>query len=199
MQIAIISGSTRARSQSRRIADHLANRLAALAPATTTDIIDLAALKLPLWDEAMWEKGSQAQARWAPVAERLRACQGFVMISPEWGGMVAPAVKNFLLHCGADDLGHKPGLITAVSSGRGGAYPVAELRMSGYKNTHVLWLPDHVIVRDAEKLDTTADPAAEPTLARIDYGLKLLVAYAEALVAVRASGVIDHARFRNGM
>ena len=199
MHIAIISGSTRARSQSRRIADHLAARLAAQAPTTTSDILDLAALKLPMWDEAMWEKGSDAQARWAPIAERLRACQGFVMISPEWGGMVAPAVKNFLLHCGADDLGHKPGLITAVSSGRGGAYPVAELRMSGYKNTHILWLPDHVIVRDAEKLDLAADPAVEPTLARIDYGLRLLIAYAQALIGVRDSGVIDHTRFRNGM
>lgn len=199
MHIALISGSTRARSQSRRIADHLVSRLGALAPAATTDIIDLATLKLPMWDEAMWEKGSDAQVRWAPVAERLRACQGFVMISPEWGGMVPPAVKNFLLHCGADDLGHKPGLITAVSAGRGGAYPVAELRMSGYKNTHVLWLPDHVIVREVEKLDTAADPATEPTLSRIDYGLKLLLAYADALIPVRASGVIDHARFRNGM
>jgi hypothetical protein len=54
-------------------------------------------------------------------------------------------------------------------------------------------------VREVEKLDTAADPATEPTLMRIDYGLKLLLAYADALIPVRAGGVIDHARFRNGM
>jgi hypothetical protein len=39
-------------------------------------------------------------------------------------------------------------LIIAVSGGAGGgAYPVAELRMSSYKNSRICYLPEHLIVR----------------------------------------------------
>ena len=49
-------------------------------------------------------------------------------------------------------LGHKPALIVTVSSADGGAYPVAELRMSSYKNNRICYLPEHVILRNVERI-----------------------------------------------
>ena len=48
---------------------------------------------------------------------------------------------NIFLLCGNGEFSHKPGLIVSVSSGNGGAYPIAELRSSSYKNTHIMWIP----------------------------------------------------------
>ena len=68
------------------------------------------------------------------------------MISPEWAGMAPAHLKNFLLMCDGGELAHKPAQLIGVSSGMGGAYPIAELRMSGYKNNFLMWLPDHMRV-----------------------------------------------------
>ena len=77
--------------------------------------------------------------------------------------------------------------------------------MSGYKNNRLCWLPEHLIVQHAEGSmslpDGSADLSKEDTAirARARYDLRLLAEYAKALAAVRASGVVDHKTFRNGM
>ena len=95
-------------------------------------------------------------------------------------------------------------LIVTVSSADGGAYPVAELRMSSYKNNRICYLPEHVIVRNVERvLNADAsqnNPDADRYFReRIDYALGILAQYASALVQVRASGATDLSKFKNGM
>ena len=70
-------------------------------------------------------------------------------MTPEWNGMATPAIKNFFLYFSSSVLFHKPALIVTVSAGHGGAYPVIELRSSGYKNTKLCYIPEHVIIREA--------------------------------------------------
>jgi multimeric flavodoxin WrbA len=159
---------------------------------------------LPLWDQGVWE----GDAKWAelldPLRARLQASDAFVIVSPEWHGQVPAGLKNFFLLCSARELGHKPALIVTVSAGDGGAYPVAELRMSSYKNNRLCYLPEHVIVRNVERVlneeatenDTSAD---EYFRARIAWSLEILHAYAEALKGVRESGVTATELFKNGM
>jgi hypothetical protein len=82
---------------------------------------------------------------------------------------------------------------------------VAELRMSGYKNNRLAWIPEHVIIHHAEQNlnapDGTADLAKEDLLQRkrLHYALRLLEEYGKALKLVRASGAVDHKTFRSGM
>ena len=66
---------------------------------------------------------------------------------PEYGGMATPNSKTFLVFNNGE-LFHKPGLIISVSSGTGGAYPISELRSSSYKNSHIMWIPEHIIIRN---------------------------------------------------
>ncbi len=43
--------------------------------------------------------GSGLQKIWEPYAKRLQAADGFVVVSPEWHGMVPAGLKNFFLYC----------------------------------------------------------------------------------------------------
>lgn len=163
---------------------------------------DLGADPLPLWDDGAWANTAEWEARLGPLVRELEAADALVVVTPEWGGMATPAIKNFLLLCPSSAVGHKPALLVTVSHTHGGAYPVAELRMSGYKNNHLCFIPEHVIVRDAAGAlrGDGAGCAADAWLrGRVEYALALLREYGRALRGVRQSGVIDRARFPFGM
>ena len=121
MHIAIIVGSHRKDSQSSRVGEYIAKDLASIDSSVTVDTIDLAGNPLPLWDESVWQGDSQLAALWKPCRDRMRKADGFVIISPEWAGMVPPGLKNVLLFAGPKEVGHKPALIVAVSASRGGS------------------------------------------------------------------------------
>jgi NAD(P)H-dependent FMN reductase len=117
----------------------------------------------------------------------LDGADAFVIISPEYNGMVPSRLKNFFLLASKTTLlSHKPAMLIGVSSGAGGAYPIAELRMSGYKNTKICYIPDHVIVRQVESVlneqspDST-NPHDQSIRERINHNLTILLEYAKAL------------------
>ena len=116
--------------------------------------------------------------------------------------MVPPGFKNFVLLCGNDQLGHKPVMLVSVSGSRNGAYPIAELRMSASKNNHAVFLPDHVIVRNAESVlngDKAAGEEDSYLRGRMNYSLKLLCQYSSKLSEIRSSAEIDFKAYGNGM
>jgi hypothetical protein len=91
-------------------------------------------------------------------------------------------------------------LIVSLSSGTGGAYPVAELRMSSYKNTRICYVPDHVILRQVETLLQSPSESAEDAAvqARLRYSLSVLKEYAKAFRSIRAAGVLNFKDFPYG-
>ena len=202
MKFFILSGSHRSEAQSLKVAKYVQAVLAREHPGAEAYLYSLSGNPLPLWDEA---SGGAPDALWDPISAELKSADALVVVTPEWSGMATPGVKNFLLNCTAGEIGHKPGLIVTVSASRGGSYPVAELRMSGYKNNRLAWIPEHVIihhVRDNLNVsDGTADLSKEDgaTRQRLRYALKVLGEYGQALKLVRASGVIDHQTFKSGM
>lgn len=203
MKISIISGSHRKHGQSLKVARYV-QQLLDKGLSDESWLLSLAGNPLPLWDEGVWDGDPEWEARLNPMRKHLAASDGFVIISPEYHGQAPAALKNFFLLFGKAQLGHKPALIISVSSGRGGSYPVAELRMSSYKNSRIVYIPDHVIVRDVENVlnedakDNDA-PSDSYYRERIQWSLGILREYAQALKAVRASGVTDHDAFKTGM
>ena len=202
MKFFILSGSHRREAQTLKVANYLHGALTRGTPPAEAHLFSLSGNPLPLWDEAT---GGAPDELWDPIARELKAADALVVVTPEWSGMATPGVKNFLLNCTFEELGHKPGLIVTVSATRGGSYPVAELRMSSYKNNRINWIPEHVIVHHVER--NLNGPDGSPGLekedqlirARLHYALRVLAEYGQALRAVRASGVIDHKTFRSGM
>ena len=202
MRIGLIVGSHRPQSQSAKIGERVKEFLGELAPQASVYTLDLTKTPFPMWDEGVWNGAPEWKKIWGPVSAELKSCDGFIVVSPEYSGMVPAALKNFFLLAGKDELGHKPGLIVAVSSGRGGSYPVVELRMSSYKNTRINWIPDHMIVRNAENVLNQHESNSDEdrfSRARLTYCLRVLVEYAKALRQVRSSGVLDYANHPNGL
>jgi len=202
MKYAIISGSHRPQSQSGKVARFIAARLAELNPEASSYVLDLGKTPLPLWDESIWNGDPKILDAWKPVSAELSGSDAVIVIAPEWSGMVPAALKNLFLYASDGSLYHKPGLIVGVSASRNGAYPVAELRVSSYKNTHIQYISEHVIVRHVgDVLNDSAPQSEDDTLLRkrMDYSLSVLAEYAKALRLVRESGVLNRKEFPYGM
>jgi NAD(P)H-dependent FMN reductase len=202
MRIGIISGSHRDPSQSAKVADFMQQQLA--RSGIETWVYTLANNPLPLWDQKVWEKDEGWNSILTPLKKDLSECDGFIIVTPEWHGQVPAGLKNFFLLFGRFELGHKPALITAVSSGDGGAYPVAELRMSSYKNNRICYIPEQLILRNVETI-LNANPTDNNDEAdtyfreRIDWALEILKGYSIALKNMRDTTDIFHDKFGNGM
>ena len=203
MKIIIISGSHRNPSQSEKVARHIEKTLQQ-EHGVETWLYTLADNPLPLWDQSLWENNPEWNERLAPIREQLTSSDGFVIITPEWHGQVPAGLKNFFLLFNRFELGHKPAMIVAVSSADGGSYPVAELRMSSYKNNRICYIPEHVIVRNVETVlnENAEDNNQEADgyfRERISWSLGILKAYAEAMKPMRESVQVHHDKFGNGM
>ncbi|HEX2859471.1 MAG TPA: NAD(P)H-dependent oxidoreductase [Alphaproteobacteria bacterium] len=204
--IVIISGGMRPSGNTPRIARVVEKELK--SRKHNTHLIDLAETVLPLWDEGTWgvkpldEKWGKV---WAPLAEQLEKADGLVILAPEYHGMVPSALQNLLMLLGNGTLvSHKPALLIGVSASTGGLYPVSQLRLNGSKNNRMLFLPDHLAIRDAGNMFTGA-PKPEAAEAdaivteRLHWNLTQLEDYIEPMKAVRAKGHASNAKFANGM
>lgn len=204
MNITIISGSHRNPSQSEKIGRYIESVLQQEFDDAEPFLYTLADNPLPLWDQSIWESDQVWIDRLAPLKEQLSKSDAFVVIAPEWHGQVPAGLKNFFLMFNRFELGHKPALIVAVSSATGGAYPVAELRMSSYKNNRLCYIPEHLIIRDVEKVlnENAEDNIAEADAyyrGRIQWCLGILLGYGKALKAMRQDTQIHHDDYGNGM
>jgi NAD(P)H-dependent FMN reductase len=203
MKVGIIVGSHRSESQSSKVAKFVNSQIKKLRPDATIFIFDLRNNPLPLWDESKWKSEGNLTKLWAPISLELSDCDSFIIISPEWSGMVPAGLKNFFLYCD-NELAHKPATIISVSSSMGGSYPIAELRMSSYKNTHICYIPEHVILQKIDGIlnDDVFDEKNKDDYYvknRILYCLNLLMLYSEAFKGIRKSDVIDLKKYPYGM
>jgi len=204
MKITIISGSHRDPSQSEKVARYIENVLNSEKENVEATVFSLANNPLPLWDQTLWEDSEQWNTLLAPIKKQMTESDAFVVISPEWHGQVPAGLKNFFLMFNRFELGHKPAMIVAVSSGDGGAYPVAELRMSSYKNNRLCYIPEQLILRHVEsilneKAEDNNVKSDEYFRKRIDWSLDVLCGYGVALKNMRETTDIHHDMFSNGM
>jgi NAD(P)H-dependent FMN reductase len=200
MKITIIAGSHRENSESERIGKYISKELTSMG--MDSYLFSLSKNPLPLWDEGQWSNAEPWASKWQPISKELESSDGFVVIAPEWAGMVPAGLKNFFLLASNKELAHKPALIVGVSSGVSGTYPVAELRSSSYKNNRICYIPDHVIIRDCTKMLKDESPSNDHDKSireRLTYSLKVLLEYSKALAEVRKSAVIDYKTFPYGM
>jgi NAD(P)H-dependent FMN reductase len=204
MKITIVSGSHRNSSQSEKVSRYIESVLKKDFTDVEPFLYTLADNPLPLWDESIWEGNEEWVERLAPLKEEIINSDAFVLVVPEWHGQVPAGMKNFFLLFSRFELGHKPAFIVTVSNGTGGAYPVAELRMSSYKNNRLCYIPEQLIVRDVEKVfnenpDDNDQEADGYFKERLSWCLDILIAYGKALKTVRGTTPVHHDKFGNGM
>lgn len=209
MKIALISGSHRPTGNTGRIARHIEALLQ--GQGHSTYMLDLATTELPFWDEGLWGMeglSTKWQSLWSPIQAELASADAYIILAPEYHGMVPSKLSNFFLLLGNGDsiVAHKPALLVAISAAVGGAYPIAELRSYSFKNCKIVYLPEHLIVRSAgEMFQETVKPEHEAGNAyiteRLNWLLAMLASYAEGFKVIRATGTtqIPHPKFANGM
>ena len=190
-QYAIISTSHRPGAESLRLSGEINQRFF----EGEADVIDLFAADLPLWNGER-----QANDSVLDVQARISAADGLVFVVPEWHGMAPAGLKNLFLWCNHPQFAHKPALLVAVSGSVGGAFVIAELRSSGYKNSRLLWLPEHLILRSASDLWKDQGRDSDAYLdKRAVYAIAQLKTYTEALAPHRETLTAGIEDFPNGM
>lgn len=206
MKIALISGSHRPTGNSPRITRFIASQLE--AKGHSTYVLDLSTQELPFWDEGLWGMEGLAakwQTLWAPIQAELAGADAFIIVSPEYHGMMPSKLANFFLLLGnGATVAHKPALAVTVSAGISGAYPVTELRAFTSKNNRMVYLPEHLIIRNAGEVfqpETKPEHAESNTYltGRLEWLLGMLESYATAFQSIRASGYTTNSKYANGM
>jgi NAD(P)H-dependent FMN reductase len=199
MKISLISTSHQQNSESSRVRKIFEKQIIKQKKDLNTFDLDFSEEDFYFWYSDNKNKNTVWKEKWQKISEELKNSQGFVFVVPEYGGMATPIAKNFFLICNKGELAHKPGLIVSISSGNGGAYPVSELRSSSYKNTHIMWIPEQIIIRNVEQFQPGEHGLLIPAWMdkRIHYTLDLLIAYAECMKPL--SKLINRKDFGNGM
>jgi azobenzene reductase len=195
--ILIINFSLRinSKSESHKVATYLQQKW-----GDTANLLNYIELDLPMWDEGVWDHTEKWENLLTQLKSNLNAASGYIFVVPEYAGSASPALANFNLFLGSES-NHKPVLITTVSSSRGGAYPVANLRAFGYKNSKINYIPEYIIVRDSEKVlntDVAENEGDKYIRDRIDYTLQIFDVYCTHFVGIRKQIKLNPA-FVNGM
>ncbi len=199
MNILVVSGSHRPSSNSEKIGKFAQESLQQQQPTHHVDLLSLKENPLPLWEE---DFSITIEEAWHPIKSQFKKAHGFVIISPEWNGTVPAGLKNLFLYLSHQETGHKPALIVTVSSGKGGSYPVAELRMSSYKNCRICYIPEHVIIRQADDMFNGPTPSSkedEYLRNRLNHSLELLTHYTSHFKKLREELPFNFKEFSSGM
>lgn len=194
MKIAVVVGSNRPDSGSRKVANYIIPVVE--SHQCQIELFDMFEIDLPMWSADMWDSSSDQSRKWVAHESRLKECDGLVVLAPEWNGTVPPSLQNFVMHLNREIVGHKPALLVGVSSGIGGTYPVAELKSSINKNNRMLLIPDHVIVRH---VDGDFDSGEHPIGPRIKESVEELLLYARHMQNLRQELSFDYQTYKNGM
>ena len=199
MKISIISTSHQQESESKRISLILTKFLDEIDAKVKCFNIDVFDLDVPLWTSEKKNNLKFWSENFKKISSNLSSSDGFIFVVPEYGGMATPNAKNFFLVFNNGELFHKPGLIVSISSGNGGAYPISELRSSSYKNSHILWIPENIIIRNVKQFIPGEHGELIPDWLddRIKYSCNVLIKYAEYLKPIQR--IINRKDFGNGM
>jgi chromate reductase, NAD(P)H dehydrogenase (quinone) len=144
MNIAIISGSLRSGSITKRVALHLYN---SLSSQTNHDVvlIDMQEHALPPVQD-VWSTVEHVPASVKALGKRIFLADALILVSPEYNGGYSPALKNFLDHFPKQDR-KVFGIVTASPGKLGGIRAALQLQqlvlgLSGIGSPHLLMVPE---------------------------------------------------------
>jgi len=143
MNIVIISGSPRTGSLSYRVALHLKNHLQQNT-SYPIQLVDLQHSGLPPI-QAAWSSVEKAPDEFKALAKIIFEANAFILVTPEYNGSYAPAMKNLLDHFPKQQ--HKPfGIVTASPGAMGGIRASQQMQLLvgglfGLLSPHMLITP----------------------------------------------------------
>ena len=143
MKIEIISGSARNNSITKRVALHLIKRL------KETTHHEIGFIDMNEWDlpplQSVFKSIDTTPDEFKALAKRIFETDAFVLVSPEYNGSYAPALKNLLDHFPKQH--HKAfGIVTASTGSLGGVRATQQMllyasALSGIASPYLLIVP----------------------------------------------------------
>jgi chromate reductase len=119
MKLGIIVGSLRRESFSRKIAENIARFMPDAIAAEWISI------DLPMYNQDLDDDG-EAPKSWLDFREKIKACEAYLFVTPEYNRSLPPVIKNALdigsRPAGQNAWGGKKGAVVSISPGATGGF-----------------------------------------------------------------------------
>lgn len=173
IHLVAVSGSRRDGSYTAQTLEYIRQR--AHERGTTTDVIDLRTVDLPLYDPDA-EADERGEA--ADLLRRVRKADAVVLGSPVYHGSYSSTFKNFHDYCGFDE--YEETVVGLVAIAGGGSYAsTLEHMRSTVRGVHGLVVPRQVGIRNARHKFADGELTDENIARRLDDLAAQVVDYAE--------------------
>jgi chromate reductase, NAD(P)H dehydrogenase (quinone) len=158
--IAIISGTNRPGSNTRKVVTHIESIYQTLG--VKTHLLDLAELPPEIFSPAAY---AEKPATFKKFSDALLAADGLVIVTPEYNGSVPGILKYFIdMLPFPESFEHRPVCFVGLAAGVWGALrPVEQLQaIFGYRNAYIF--PDRVFMPGIGKLMNEAGQFTSPDM-----------------------------------
>ena len=164
MKLEIISGSSRTNGNTKRVAKNLLARLNAIE-GIDADLIDMADWTHLPPIHKVFTSVENTPEEFRELSQRVFDADGFILVTPEYNGSYAPAMKNLLDHFPKQH--HKPfGIVTASPGALGGVRASQQLlllvpALFGIASPYLLVVPhvDRKFSEEGELLEASFENA----------------------------------------
>lgn len=182
IRIAVLVGSARKDSFSRKIAQSIVERMPA-----KFEMQEIKIGQLPLFNQDYDDEG-KTPAKWVVFREEIRRVQGYLFVTPEYNRSVPPVLKNALdvasRPYGQNAWNGKPGAVVSVSPGKPGGFGANHhLRQTlSFLNVYTMQQPELYIGSVTELLDKEGKISSEETGKFIQAAADAFAAWVERFV-----------------
>jgi NAD(P)H-dependent FMN reductase len=188
LDLVVVYGSVRAARQGIKLARFLVRELD--DRGHRAHLIDPLEVRLPLLDRMYKEyRKGEAPAAMEDMAARLRAADGFVIVSGEYNHGIPPALKNLLDHF-LEEWFWRPSAIACYSAGAFGGVRAAMQLRATLAELGMPSIPSlYAVPKVGQQFDDGGVPLDDGPKRRVGRFLAEFEWYVNALKAARAGGV----------
>ena len=188
LDLVVVYGSVRSARQGIKLARFLVRQLE--ARGHTAHLIDPLEVRLPLLDRMYKEyPQGEAPAVLEEMARRLRAADGFLVVSGEYNHGIPPALKNLLDHF-LEEWFWRPSAIACYSAGAFGGVRAAMQLRATLAELGMPSIPSlYPVPKVGQQFEDDGTPLDDGPKRRVGRFLGEFEWYANALKAARAGGL----------
>jgi NAD(P)H-dependent FMN reductase len=186
MNVLVISGSIRENASTKRVAQHLVNRLSE-QPNLQPELIDLTLYEYPIWKEVFHlEVNPPEECR--SLHAKLEASDAMIFVTPEYNGSYSLALKNMIDYYGLKVFDKKVIGVSAVSSGSLGGIRSGLQLQQLILAIYAIPVPQMLLIPNVQsKFDDTGKLLDTSFVKFVDKFISDFIWYADAVFTKRSS------------
>lgn len=174
MRLVVISGSTRNRSTTIKVAQSVLQLAQQSQLFSKVNLLDFVKVSLPIWDKTIKNEMDDWQEEWLVTAQLMHSADAIIIVSPEWE---EESLANFYAFCQRDGLPLLPCVVLRVGSDCRGTYSSTGLAMANFSNNDTCLILEHLVVATIDSVNNCKEsyyPFETPLVERILANLGLM-------------------------